>query len=40
MENKHVGSSLDCFLEEYELLVEVESLALKRVISFELEGAS
>ena len=39
MENKHIGSSLDSFLEEFDLLVEVESLALKRVISFELKSA-
>lgn len=39
MTNKHIGSSLDAFLEEEKLLVEVESLALKRVISFELERA-
>jgi predicted DNA-binding protein (UPF0251 family) len=39
MTNKHVGSSLDTFLEEEKLLLEVESLALKRIISFELERA-
>jgi antitoxin HicB len=39
MTNKHIGSSLDSFLEEFELLVEVESLALKRIISFELKSA-
>lgn len=39
MSNKHIGSLFDEFLEKEELLVETESLALKRVISFELENA-
>ena len=39
MKNKNVGSSFDSFLEEFDLLVEAESLALKRVISFELKNA-
>ena len=39
MSNKHIGSSFDEFLEKEDLLVETESLALKRVISFELENA-
>jgi antitoxin HicB len=39
MSNKHIGSSFDDFLEKEGILVEVESLALKRVISFEFENA-
>jgi hypothetical protein len=39
MANKYIGGSFDMFLEEEELLAEAESLALKRVISFELEAA-
>ena len=39
MSNKYIGSSFDDFLEKEELLVEAQSLALKRVISFELENA-
>ncbi|WP_424949467.1 Fis family transcriptional regulator [Deinococcus sp.] len=36
-EHKHIGSSLDNFLAEEGLLAEVEGVALKRVISFQLE---
>lgn len=39
MTNKHIGSSFDEFLETEKILVEAEALALKRVISFELESA-
>lgn len=35
--NKHIGSSLDDFLEEEGILAETEAVALKRVISFQLE---
>jgi antitoxin HicB len=35
--NKHIGSSFDDFLEEEGSLVETEAVALKRVISFQLE---
>lgn len=39
MSNKHIGGLFDEFLAKKELLAETESLALKRVISFELENA-
>ena len=39
MTNKHIGSSFDEFLKEEKVLMESEALALKRVISFELENA-
>src|SRR5262249_50759817 len=35
--NKHKGSTLDNFLEEENLLEDVEAVAIKRVIAFELE---
>ncbi|OLV16265.1 helix-turn-helix domain-containing protein [Deinococcus marmoris] len=35
--NKHSGSSFDDFLAEDGLLAEVEGVALKRVIAFQLE---
>jgi antitoxin HicB len=35
--NKHIGSSFDDFLKEEGSLVETEAVALKRVISFQLE---
>jgi antitoxin HicB len=35
--NKHVGSNFDDFLNEEDLLAETEAVALKRVISFQLE---
>lgn len=35
--NKHIGSSFDDFLAEDGLLAEVEGVALKRVIAFQLE---
>ena len=37
MSNKNLGSSLDEFLAEEGLLEEVEAVALKRVITFQLE---
>ena len=39
MSNKYVGSSFDEFLQKEEIFVEVESVALKRVISLEFENA-
>lgn len=35
--NKHKGSTLDSFLEEEGLLENVEAIAIKRVIAYELE---
>lgn len=35
--NKHMGSSFDDFLAEEGLLADVEVVALKRVIAFQLE---
>ncbi len=37
MKNKHIGSSFDDFLEEEGVLAEVEAVALKRVLAYELE---
>ena len=34
--NKHVGSDFDAFLESEGLLSEVEALAVKRVIAYQL----
>lgn len=39
MANKHKGSSFDSFLEEEGLLEDVEALAIKKVIAYELEKA-
>lgn len=39
MSKKHIGSSFDSFLEDESLLVETEALALKKVISWQLEQA-
>jgi antitoxin HicB len=36
MNNKHIGSNFDDFLEEEGLLAEVEANAIKRVISFQI----
>ncbi|MGI0492951.1 Fis family transcriptional regulator [Alkalinema pantanalense CENA528] len=36
MMNPHIGSSFDDFLEEEGILVEVESIAWKRVIAFQI----
>lgn len=35
--NKHMGSSFDDFLAEEGLLADVEAVALKRVIAFQVE---
>lgn len=37
--NKHIGSSFDDFLEEEGLLEEVEALAVKRVLAWQLSQA-
>ncbi len=34
--NKHIGSNFDDFLEEEGLLAETESVAIKRVIAYEV----
>jgi antitoxin HicB len=39
MRNKHKGSTFESFLEEENLLEEVDAVALKRVVAFELEQA-
>jgi len=36
MNEEHVGSSLDSFLEEEGLLAEAEAVAAKRVLAFQL----
>ena len=36
MNNKHLGSSFDDFLEQEGLLAEVETTAIKRVIAFQI----
>ena len=36
--NRHIGSSLDDFLEEEEMLAEAEAVAVKRVIVFQLRA--
>lgn len=36
MNEEHLGSSLDDFLEEEGLLAEAESVAVKRVLAFQL----
>ncbi|MEX2498262.1 MAG: helix-turn-helix transcriptional regulator [Wenzhouxiangellaceae bacterium] len=35
--NKHIGSRLDEFLEEEDLLAETEAVAIKRVIAWQIE---
>ncbi|MEF2277990.1 hypothetical protein V3W47_06725 [Deinococcus sp. YIM 134068] len=35
--SKHIGSTFDDFLAEDELLADVEAVALKRVIAFQIE---
>lgn len=35
--NKHIGSTLDDFLDEEGLLAEAEAVAVKRVIAFQLK---
>jgi hypothetical protein len=37
MANQHIGSSFDDFLEEEGILQEVEAVAVKRVLAFQLE---
>lgn len=37
MKEKNIGSSFDDFLEEEGLLTEVEKVAIKRVIAFQIE---
>jgi len=37
MNNKHIGSGFDDFLEEEGLLAEAEAVAIKRVIAFQVE---
>lgn len=36
-DNKYVGSNFDDFLAEDDLLTEVEAVAIKRVITYQLE---
>ncbi len=36
MNDQHIGSSFDDFLEEEGLLVQAESVAIKRVISYQI----
>lgn len=36
-ENNHIGSSFDDFMAEDDLLTEVEAVAIKRVLAFQLE---
>ena len=36
MDNKYLGSNFDDFLEEEGILAEVEAVAIKRVIAFQL----
>ncbi len=37
IDNEHIGSSFDSFLEEENILQESEAIAIKRVIAYELE---
>ena len=37
MNNKHIGSNFDDFLEEESILAEAEAVAIKRVIAFQVE---
>lgn len=37
MSNKHIGSNFNDFLEEEGILAETESIAVKRVIAFQVE---
>ena len=39
MNNQHIGSNFDDFLEEEDLLTEVEAIAIKRVIAYQMEQA-
>lgn len=38
MSKQHIGSSFDDFLDEEDLLAEVEAIAAKRVIAFQLQA--
>ena len=37
MENKHIGSSFDSFLQDEGLMAEVETTALKRVLAYQIK---
>jgi len=37
MANRHIGTSFDDFLEEEGILQEVEAVAVKRVLAFQVE---
>lgn len=37
--NKHLGSTLNEFLEEEELLIESELVAIKRIVALQIEKA-
>ena len=37
MKNKHIGSNFDDFLKNENILAETEALAIKRVISYQIE---
>ena len=37
MKNEHLGSNIDEFLEEEGLLADVEAIAIKRVIAYQVE---
>jgi predicted XRE-type DNA-binding protein len=37
MKNKHIGSSLDAFLEEGAMLEEITAVAVKRVLAWQIE---
>lgn len=39
MTNPHIGSSLDSFLEENDIREDVENLAQKRVLAWQIEQA-
>ena len=39
MNNKHIGSNFDDFLKDEDLLDEVTTTAIKRVISYQLKKA-
>ena len=39
MKNKHIGSTLDSFLEEEGIAEDVESGAVKKLIAFQLRAA-
>lgn len=37
MASKHIGSSFDDFLEEEEIFQEVDAMAVKRVLAFQIQ---